>query len=390
MSDNNNNQNENNNLNNENPQQSIENQPPEIITNPENNLNNEENISIKPEFEIDENDKTQDSIDKTKMSIKSILSKKKSQPLKLTNKNLLARMAYAETISPLRGLTKAQKKKEQKMTEEEKEANRKILYNMNLKLNFVKNPRFRENIAPPLYSTNKFSPIDSKENPFSVDPKEIVFRDYQQGCVYQIDLKVLNRTQLLTNFKYIPPLTENFAIKKVIYPKKDSSLIAPGMFAKIQVIFHATSMANFNDEITILTEKMAFKVPLKAIRDKPAVSLINPMNCGKCFLGDRVETYFVCKNNGGDAHFKFVSNENKDNNDFSQNSNEILNVGPFNLFPQEFYLYKGMSQNISVTFSPQDEGIIEKKLTLYCESSMLEYSLKGEGIKVIKRRRNKS
>ena len=382
MSDNNNNQNENNNLNNENPQQSIENQPQEIITNPENNLSNEENISIKPEFEIDENDKTQDSIDKTKMSIKSILSKKKSQPLKLTNKNLLARMAYAETISPLRGLTKAQKKKEQKMTEEEKEANRKILYNMNLKLNFVKNPRFRENIAPPLYSTNKFSPIDSKENPFSVDPKEIVFRDYQQGCVYQIDLKVLNRTQLLTNFKYIPPLTENFAIKKVIYPKKDSSLIAPGMFAKIQVIFHATSMANFNDEITILTEKMAFKVPLKAIRDKPAVSLINPMNCGKCFLGDRVETYFVCKNNGGDAHFKFVSNENKDNNDFSQNSNEILNVGPFNLFPQEFYLYKGMSQNISVTFSPQDEGIIEKKLTLYCESSMLEYSLKGEGIKV--------
>ena len=171
MSDNNNNQNENNNLNNENPQQSTENQPPEIITNPENNLNNEENISIKPEFEIDENDKTQDSIDKTKMSIKSILSKKKSQPLKLTNKNLLARMAYAETISPLRGLTKAQKKKEQKMTEEEKEANRKILYNMNLKLNFVKNPRFRENIAPPLYSTNKFSPIDSKENPFSVDPK---------------------------------------------------------------------------------------------------------------------------------------------------------------------------------------------------------------------------
>ena len=34
------------------------------------------------------------------MNIKKILSlpKKKSQPLKLTNKNILARMAYAETI----------------------------------------------------------------------------------------------------------------------------------------------------------------------------------------------------------------------------------------------------------------------------------------------------
>ena len=36
-------------------------------------------------------------------------------------------------------MSKNQKKKEIKMTEEEKEKNRKILYNMNLKLNFVKN-----------------------------------------------------------------------------------------------------------------------------------------------------------------------------------------------------------------------------------------------------------
>ena len=79
MSDNNNNQNENNNLNNENPQSSNDNQPQEIITNPENNLNNEENISIKPEFEIEENDKTQDSIDNTKVNIKKFyLSQKKN------------------------------------------------------------------------------------------------------------------------------------------------------------------------------------------------------------------------------------------------------------------------------------------------------------------------
>jgi hypothetical protein len=65
----------NNKLNNENHQQSSnDNQPQEIITNPENNLNNEENISIKPEFEIEENDKTQDSIDNTKVNIKKILS----------------------------------------------------------------------------------------------------------------------------------------------------------------------------------------------------------------------------------------------------------------------------------------------------------------------------
>ena len=31
-------------------------------------------------------------------------------------------------------------------------------------------------------------------------------------------------------------------------------------------------------------------------------------------------------------------------------SNELLVIPPFTIFPQEFYLYKGMSQNISVNF----------------------------------------
>lgn len=47
-------------------------------------------------------------------------------------------MEYSQQISPLKYMTKNQKKKEMKMTEEEKEKNRKILYNMNLKLNFKK------------------------------------------------------------------------------------------------------------------------------------------------------------------------------------------------------------------------------------------------------------
>ena len=331
-----------------------------------------------------ENSKTEE------ISLKPI--KKQKGGLNLTNKNLITRLKYGESISPLRGLTKTQKKKELKMTEEEKEANRKILYNMNLKLNFVKNPRYRENIAPPKFTDSNFLPIDSPKNPFSVYPKIVIFKDYQMGSVYEIDVKILNKTQLLTSFKYIPPRTENFTIKDIIYPKRDSSLIAPGMNAKIPVLFHATSMDNFNDEITIITEKMAFQIPLKAIRDKPAITLINPMDCGKCFIGDRIEMHFTCKNNGGDAHFKFLHNGNNNfndsdnginnNNNINNAPNELLNIPPFSIFPQEFYLYRGMSQNISVTFIPTEEGVVEKNLTLFCESAVLNYVLKGEGIKV--------
>ena len=90
--------------------------------------------------------------EETKIDIppKEITSKKtpvkKTPPLKITDEKLLKKIEYANKISPLTYMTKGQKKKEMKMTEEEKEKNRKILYNMNLKLNFVKNPRYRHNI----------------------------------------------------------------------------------------------------------------------------------------------------------------------------------------------------------------------------------------------------
>ena len=63
-------------------------------------------------------------------------------------------------------------------------------------------------------------------------------------------------------------------------------------------------------------------------------------------------------------------------------SNELLVIPPFTIFPQEFYLYKGMSQNISITFCPIDEGIVEKKLILACDTTKLQYLLRGEQIKV--------
>ena len=374
---------------------------PEEPTNPEQVPSKEEVIPPK-QITPEETEKVQEVEEsKENNAIPQNIPKKnikRETPLKITDELVKRRFEFAKKISPLTYMSKNQKKKEIKMTEEEKEKNRKILYNMNLKLNFVKNPRYRNNIPPPKYSDTNYQPINSPDNAFSIEPQEVVFKDYQSGSIYQIDLKILNRTQLLTSFKYIPPMTEYFTIKNIIYPKKDSSLIAPGMYAKMQILFYAQTMDNFEDEIVILTEKIAFKVPLRAIRDKPAIILKNPLDCGKCLVGDKLEKHFLCKNNGGDAHFKFYvegqeNNEQKNYPGVSQEdlagalqnnsvSNELLVVPPFTVFPQEFYLYKGMSQNISVTFCPEDEGIVEKKLILACDTTKLQYILRGEQIKV--------
>src|SRR5690348_4625015 len=69
-----------------------------------------------------------------------------------------------------RGIKPKEPRKEHKMSEEEKELNRKILKNMNRKLNFLKNPRFRSSVKCLLYSNSLFKDILSTENPFVVEP----------------------------------------------------------------------------------------------------------------------------------------------------------------------------------------------------------------------------
>ena len=59
---------------------------------------------------------------------------------------------------------------------------------------------------------------------------------------------------------------------------------------------------------------------IRAIKDQPALSLENPMNCTKCLVGDQISMIFRCKNNGGDAHFKFLS---QDINNANINNNAI-------------------------------------------------------------------
>jgi len=78
------------------------------------------------------------------------------------------------------------------------------------------------------------------------------------------------------------------------------------MAARIEILFNATSLNNFDDELTIICERFAFKVALKGIRDSPALSLQNPLDCKSCLVGDQASMVFRCLNNGGDAHFKFL------------------------------------------------------------------------------------
>ena len=166
--------------------------------------------------------------------------------------------------------------------------------------------------------------------------------------------------------KFIPPETENFTVKYFKYPSEVTGDIAPGMSLNMSICFSAPSFADFDDCITFVTEESSFKIPMRARRDPPQISLSNPLDCLNSWLGDRVDMAFRCLNTGGDGGFKFFCE--KDEDDSKQSDADSIKIGSFTLNPSEFYLYSGSAIDVYVSFNPEKEGKLEENLILACDN----------------------
>jgi hypothetical protein len=112
--------------------------------------------------------------------------------------------------------------------------------------------------------------LNDEKNAFVVDPGEVEFRDYQVNELYEIPLKITNRSSISKRLKYIPPkeylhiyllfYREYFSVRNVKYPSSESGLIAPGMSLVLYIQFAAPSFADFDDFLTVITEENSFKV----------------------------------------------------------------------------------------------------------------------------------
>jgi hypothetical protein len=96
------------------------------------------------------------------------------------------------------------------------------------------------------------------------------------------------------------------------YPHSQKGDIAPGMSVTFQIVFVAKSFADFDDHISVISDDLAFQVVLRARREPPKISLVNPMDCLSSWLGDRADMAFRCQNTGGDGCFRFFCEKDED------------------------------------------------------------------------------
>ena len=125
-------------------------------------------------------------------------------------------------------------------------------------------------------------------------------------------IKITNIAHVSKRIKFIPPSTAHFTINGFKYPNDSTGDIAPGMSLYMYIAFQAPSFGDFDDFITFVSEESSFKIPMRARRDPPSISLVNPMDCLNSWLGDKVDMAFRCINTGGDGGFKFFCEKDED------------------------------------------------------------------------------
>ncbi|KAL4472936.1 hypothetical protein ABPG72_007813 [Tetrahymena utriculariae] len=281
------------------------------------------------------------------------------------------------------------------MSIQDKLINQKIIKNMNKKITFMKNPRFRV-IRPPIQFTDLNTKpgvlvdMNDKECPFRAYPGQVIFQEYEIDKIYEIKLNITNIDNVSRRIKYLPPQLSCFSIKEVKYPtplpksesdekyleNQELGMVAPGMSVIFTIQYYAQSLAEQNDGLQIINEINAFTVPIKAKRNPPELNLPQVLDCKSCWIGDKNQQIFKITNKGGDCGFRFFSSEE----DEDQMDQDTLFTGNFVLFPCEFYMQHGETQEIVVTFTPEKEGEETKKIILACDNhTSAEYTLKGSG-----------
>mmetsp|Transcript_89791 Transcript_89791/g.159654 ORF Transcript_89791/g.159654 Transcript_89791/m.159654 type:complete len:2242 (-) Transcript_89791:140-6865(-) len=255
---------------------------------------------------------------------------------------------------------------------EEKGKNREIMKRMQMKVNFLKNPRFLADRA----SKEKGEPC-----PFWFTPESVVFQNYEVGGLYEIKVEFRNCTGIGRRLRVQPCKSNAFSISKLRYDKEVNSqrpqlvgyddlaaVVAPGMAAHLTVHFAPSTLNDQQEVLTVCTELGDFELPLLSRRVQPKLEFAEPVNCGCMLAGNTMTEDVKIKNLGGEGSFRLVVTEDT-TTDFhyetKANGETTLVCGEFRVTPASFYLEAKSSISIEVFFGASEVG--QHRCPLYVE-----------------------
>jgi hypothetical protein len=220
---------------------------------------------------------------------------------------------------------------------------------MNRKVAFTRNPRhLTQTISYAQAMTG-----EAGQARFRVEPAQLFFADYDTHHVYEAELKLVNISKHTQRIKLTPLTQREFVIASVKYPREDSGDIAPGLAVTVAVRFRPASLADCLDELIVIVGEGTLKVPIIARRERCEIGWPKNVQCGHCWVGDRIKKEVQLKNKGGDAIFTLKESQ----------TGIAFKKGFFKISPNELHFQRDGSQTLTVEFSPESQGVFKEEVT---------------------------
>lgn len=170
-------------------------------------------------------------------------------------------------------------------------------------------------------------------------------------------LQIRNVSATLQRVRVLPASTQYFHVSRLAFPAAEG-VIAPGVHGEVRIKFTPDSLADFSDELTVITEKGAIAVPLIAHRDPPMLEMESCVSFGAVYVGNSVTREVVVRAHSGGGAFRVVSSRAWTDQALDVHETDHISLpGGLTISPAIFSLAAGNTVIMNFTFAPIAQGM---------------------------------
>ncbi|XP_032051538.1 hydrocephalus-inducing protein homolog [Aythya fuligula] len=212
-------------------------------------------------------------------------------------------------------------------------------------------------------SHQKFSAVDLDQSLFQPFPSEVVFQSYVPCEVYEVPLVLRNNDMVPRLVKVVLESSPYF---KLISPTDVCRKVAPGMPSTFHILFTPEENKDYFHELTCITEREKFIVPIRAIGARAILDFPDQLNFSVCPVKHSTQRTLLVRNIGNrEARYR------------------ITTQSPFSVDPSIGTLGIGDTMQFTVEFHPLKTGDHSSSLQVHYDTGEdVHTSLYGAAVDV--------
>ncbi|XP_061450040.1 hydrocephalus-inducing protein homolog isoform X1 [Rhineura floridana] len=197
-------------------------------------------------------------------------------------------------------------------------------------------------------SHQKFSSVDLDQTLFQPFPSEVIFQNYAPCEVYEVPLILRNNDKIPRLVKVVLESSPYF---RVISPNDVCNKVAPGMQSTFRILFTPEENKDYFHEVTCITEREKFIVPIRAIGARGILDFPDQLNFSTCPVKYNTQKTLLVRNIGNrEARY------------------QITTERPFSVEPSIGTLAIKETTQFTVDFHPQKSGSHREDLIVHYDT----------------------